>query len=555
MRQRNESSLLNQPTPSCNPHTLTHMASHRRTKKNTKAAHHNTDLITLDSFEVLGKNHVINSPRSIEACLRLGLDTADLVPKELSDYGGKFIPEFVAQVKYEHAEQRRVDNLKEAVRERNRIIQANSGSADMSASVPSGGGGGGGISHSASAPALVSDMDKELAKRTESMLEQERARLRKAKARQQAEIKSILDHETFLVQMHHQAAIREEKERQRMAVLARKREENAKIEADKKAERREQLLQMREAEEERMKQLAAREFKESLKIAELNKKKEIEIKKHAEQRQAERLKKAAIRRQKTKAILFELERQGDERLKKLMHADEIRLKKQAEVSIVRKREAKMKREASQRRIKLAQEQADAVLEAKKFKVHEKHRLEEIKKHERKIEEDKKTAEKIKEREEKDDVRKERLLDMHEDQIRRVVDFEKKIREGNRYIHIVREKKMKELAIVKTKKELLMQDKLVRIARDQRIKEYKRERTLKHMERAEAKMKETMLRKQKLIDDRKAAAIGIAHRKFQLQRSMNMIRASGKWDLMDCLNQGMECLLCVWLCGCVLCVCY
>jgi hypothetical protein len=285
----------------------------------------------------------------------------------------------------------------------------------------------------------------------------------------------------------------------------------------------------------------------------VNKKKEIEIKKHAEQRQAERLRKAEIRRQKTKAILFELERQGDERLKKLMHADEIRLKKQAEVSIVRKREAKMKREASQRRIKLAQEQADAVLEAKKFKVHEKHRLEEIKKHERKIEEDKKTAEKIKEREEKDDVRKERLLDMHEEQIRRVVDFEKKIREGNRYIHIVRGKKMKELAIVKTKKELLMQDKLVRIARDQRIKEYKRERTLKHMERAEAKMKETMLRKQKLIDDRKAAAIGIAHRKFQLQRSMNMIRASGKWDLMDCLNQGMECLLCV-VC-CVLCVCY
>ena len=178
-------------------------------------------------------------------------------------------------------------------------------------------------------------------------------------------------------------------------------------------------------------------------------------------------------------------------------------------------------------------------------------MEEIKKQERKIEEDKKTAEKIKEREEKDEMRKERLLDMHEEQIRRVVAFEKKIREGNRYIHIVREKKKKELAIVKIKKELLMQDKLVRIERDQRIKEYKRERTLKRMERAEAKMKETMLRKQKLIDDRKAAAIGIAHRKFQLQRSMNMIRASGKWDLMDCLNPGNGVwrahggVVCVW----------
>ena len=29
---------------------------------------------------------------------------------------------------------------------------------------------------------------------------------------------------------------------------------------------------------------------------------------------------------------------------------------------------------------------------------------------------------------------------------------------------------------------------------------------------------------------------MAHRKFKLQRTMAMIRTSGKWDLMDCLNE-------------------
>ena len=46
---------------------------------------------------------------------------------------------------------------------------------------------------------VMSDADQELVRRTEQMLEQERARLRKAKARQEAEIKSILEHETYLV--------------------------------------------------------------------------------------------------------------------------------------------------------------------------------------------------------------------------------------------------------------------------------------------------------------------------------------------------------------------
>ena len=58
----------------------------------------------------------------------------------------------------------------------------------------------------------MSDQDRELMRRTEQMLDQERARLVKAKARQQAEIQSILEHETYLVQLHHKAALASEQE-------------------------------------------------------------------------------------------------------------------------------------------------------------------------------------------------------------------------------------------------------------------------------------------------------------------------------------------------------
>ena len=223
---------------------------HKYKHQNMSTPHlHDHHHVTLENFEELGRNHVINSPRSIEACLRLGLDTADMVPKSVDDFKGRFIPDSVAQVKWEHSEQRRGEALEEAKQERNTIVQATSG---MSSTIGGNGSSknGHGIKNSASAPQLemnvMSDADQELVRRTEQMLEQERARLRKAKARQEAEIKSILEHETYLVGLHHQAAISEEKERVRMIARQKKREEKAAADTIKREERRAQLQEMRE---------------------------------------------------------------------------------------------------------------------------------------------------------------------------------------------------------------------------------------------------------------------------------------------------------------------
>ena len=115
--------------------------------------------VTLDNFEELGRNHTINSPRSIEACLRLGLDTSQMISKSIDDYKGRYVPDAVAQVKYDHAEKRRQENLAEARAERDMIVQA-TGSNGLSSTTSSSEAKQQqhqGISHSASAPTLVSN--------------------------------------------------------------------------------------------------------------------------------------------------------------------------------------------------------------------------------------------------------------------------------------------------------------------------------------------------------------------------------------------------------------
>ncbi len=407
-------------------------------------------LVTLENFESLGSNCVINSPRSLEAVLRLGYDTAELAPRSPESFRNRMeIPE-VSRVRFEHFDQQRTRKVDESKGERRKIIKAMARAAKaqeaeqqarLAASASSGdkqadewaamreaqdaaaAAKRGSISKSASAPELISigisDQDAELARRTEKMLEQERARLRKAKARQAAEVESILQHEKYLVKMHHRAAILAEKEAERMAALKAKREAKMQAAVEKREARRQQLYEMQQIEEEKMKAIAIRDFKEQKKLAEMKKAKEVQNRIEAQKRQAERLRKAAIRREKTQKILLDLERQGDERLKKLVHADQVRVKKSEEADAKRREEAKLRRDKSIKRIQMARAQADANLEAKKRAVFLKHEKEEARHAERRAKEEAAAAKKIEDRQAKDAIRMERLESMREEQVMKV----------------------------------------------------------------------------------------------------------------------------------------
>jgi hypothetical protein len=57
-------------------------------------------LVSLEDFMKGKKPRIINSPRSLEACLRQGLDPAELIPKSLAKFQEENDIREVAQVKY-----------------------------------------------------------------------------------------------------------------------------------------------------------------------------------------------------------------------------------------------------------------------------------------------------------------------------------------------------------------------------------------------------------------------------------------------------------------------
>ena len=118
----------------------------------------------------------------------------------------------------------------------------------------------------------------------------------------------------------------------------------------------------------------------------------------------------------------------------------------------------------------------------------------------------------------------------------VVRFERHQKARAGYIHVIRREEMQKQAVMKVKKDLQLQEKKDRVRQLLRQKEYKRERDLAKLDAAEQRLKQTMRQKADLIKQRKEAAIGVAHRKFQMKQSMDLIRTSGKWELMECLAE-------------------
>ena len=76
--------------------------------------------VTLDNFA--NSDGPIDSPRSLEACLRTGIDPAELIPKSLTEFVKNNEFREVAVMLHEHFEHRRQEKLATARKERNMII-------------------------------------------------------------------------------------------------------------------------------------------------------------------------------------------------------------------------------------------------------------------------------------------------------------------------------------------------------------------------------------------------------------------------------------------------
>jgi hypothetical protein len=65
-------------------------------------------LFSVENFEESNGNYrEINSPRTLEACLRAGLDPSELYPKPISEFNSKKISEEMIKIKYQAFQKKR----------------------------------------------------------------------------------------------------------------------------------------------------------------------------------------------------------------------------------------------------------------------------------------------------------------------------------------------------------------------------------------------------------------------------------------------------------------
>ena len=174
-------------------------------------------LVSLENFLKDKKPRIINSPRSLEACLRQGLDPAELIPKSLAQFQAEENLREVAQVKFEHHEERRNEKMEQARAERAVIVNfleeaRKSGSTRLSPSFQK--------LAAASAPSEsgVSVAGSGNDEMESSMLREEMKRVDMLRKRQQKDIEQMMSFEMNIVKMQKEQKRLEEMEEQKKHV-------------------------------------------------------------------------------------------------------------------------------------------------------------------------------------------------------------------------------------------------------------------------------------------------------------------------------------------------
>lgn len=230
----------------------------------------------MDNFDSAGKHApLLNSPRSLEACKRQGIEAHEIsystlkqFKKSLGVEASQLTPQ-ILQLRYDHHEQKRQEKIRILVEERLRIIDEESrgawvpGNQLSKHSSNSGGKASMAQGHMASSAFQGSKMITS-GPVDSAMLERERQQLEKIKFKQQKEIEQMMEHERKLqeIRLKNEEKLQKEREReqrqQEELFLKQKEQEERRMQDEERkrlaAEREAELQRERQAEQYRREQ-------------------------------------------------------------------------------------------------------------------------------------------------------------------------------------------------------------------------------------------------------------------------------------------------------------
>lgn len=473
-------------------------------------------LISVLNFEDAEKGTEINSPRTLEACLRAGYDPSELLPKSKKQFKERGFTEDMVDIKFNTFERKRQDKIAVVTSEREAIIayqdrHQNYGTQNT---------------------ATVETGQKTSQENVDHMLEMEQKRMEALRNRQEKELAKIVQREQAMAALQAKIAKAEHEE-------MRKKKEHEKKVAEQKAQA-EKKKQQRAFEKARQEQEEAEKKREMMKKeAEFDrKKKKLEeeaqrkLLAEAREREAERERKMEEHRQKTEALLQAQIALAEENRIKMQEREE-RVNAQLEAKKVKKsEEIQHKRELASKRIGEALEKHHAMHEQKKLAFHA-HQQEAIKRaKELEIAEREKLKKQAEDRERKNRLRQSRLVDAYRQRNDHRNEIVRRRNEKDKTFGKLQEEREEQNRYRKFHNDLKKTDKQENVERVARMNEFHRLQTLQAIHEADMRYERIQEQRNDLMKKHREEAKQSLTRKHAISNAMDLMRVTNDYTLLD-----------------------
>lgn len=472
-------------------------------------------MYTIHTFEDAGRE--INSPRSLEACLRIGIDPSELAPKTVRDFKTKGLRDEFAQKLYDAFERKRREKIQWVVTEREALLkykgQATPGATSQS-----------------SAAQVVSTMDEN--DKVSAMLDLERKRMDAVRRRQEKELQKIIQKEQAMVNLQQKLQRSEEEEVKRKREHEKKVRE-AKILAEKKqTQRLHERAEKEQEEAEAAKALARKEAEFEKKRRGMEEQAKRKLQQEALERDQERAEKMAEHQKKTEAlidaqfILAEKNRQlmleREEKVRRQMEAKKIR--KGEEITEKREKAKKRIAEALEKHHQLHEEKERIFFEqeetaTKRAKVVEAERLARIKKE-------------SEDRDKRNKLRLQRLQDAWRNRMDHRDEIIARRQEKDKTFDTIQAQREEENTLRKFSNSIRKTDKLENVERVNRMNEFRRLQTLQNIINADLRYEKIQDQRRELLERHREEVKHSLNRKHEIANAMDLMRVTNDFTLLD-----------------------
>lgn len=474
-------------------------------------------LHSIENFCDGGIAQEINSPRTLEACLRLGLDPSELAPKSKSTYESKDLTAEMVNVKYEHFERKRNEKIFAVKTERESIIKygsvkkvpASPGKFESSTFSDTNDKGGGG-----------------------TLLEMEAKRMEALRRRQEKEISKIVEKEQSAAALQLKIKRAEDEEMKRKKQHDKKVAE-LKAEDDKRqAQRARELKVLEEEEAHKKREIAKKESQFEMKMKKQRQLEERRMIEEAQARDAERAGKIEENRKKTEAIIKAQEDISEEN-RRIMIERENRVRNQLEMSKLKKKEEVDKQhEKASGRIQEALEKHHQMQESKKLEFEQRQRDAEARAKEKAAIEQENIRKQSEDREKREKARISRLIDAFRNRKDHRESIVEKRMEKETIFQKIQNDRDFQTSMLKFNSSLKLEDKLENVERVARMKEFQRLQTLQRIENEDLRYENIVAQREEMLkkhrDEQKHSLI----RKHEIGNAMEIMRCSNDFSLLD-----------------------